>query len=528
MTVVRPLVLAAIGGLALGGSALRAAEPKPAESAGVSYYRDVRPIFSQHCQGCHQPAKAQGGFVMTSHDDLLKKGDSDKPGVVPGKPDESYLVAQITPDGKEGAAMPKGKDPLAEAQILTIRRWIEQGAKDDTPASTRQVVDAQHPPSYLLPPVISALAYSPDGSLLAVSGYHEVLLHKADGSGLVARLVGLSERIQALAFSPDGTLLAVAGGSPSRFGEIQVWDVAAKKLKLAATVTFDTVYGVSWSPDGSQIAFGCADNTVRALDAGTGKQVLYQGAHSDWVLGTVFSGDGAHVASVSRDMSMKLTEVATQRFIDNITSITPGALKGGLIALDRRPLKYQTMAKVPNDTPGVPPKLYDELLIGGSDGVPKIYKMHRETKRVIGDDANKVREFDKMPGRIFSAKFNTDGTQFVAGSSSDGKGEVRVYQSGSPSPDERLFAMGGLPTPAGFFAQMVMVPPGQVPVGRLVAKAEGQLGPIFTVAFRPDGKEIASGGFDGLVYLNDPQTGKLIKQFVPVPLDSASADKGGK
>ena len=29
---------------------------------------------------------------------------------------------------------------------------------------------------------------------------------------------------------------------------------------------------------------------------------------------------------------MKLTEVATQRFIDNITSITPGALKGGLLA----------------------------------------------------------------------------------------------------------------------------------------------------------------------------------------------------
>ena len=77
-------------------------------------------------------------------------------------------------------------------------------------------------------------------------------------------------------------------------------------------------------------------------------------------------------------------------------------------------------------------------------------------------------------------------------------------------------------------AQMVLVPQGQVPVGRLVAKAEGQGGPIYTVAFRPDGKEIASGGFDGLVYLNDPQTGKLIKQFVPVPLDSASADKGGK
>ena len=117
-----------------------------------------------------------------------------------------------------------------------------------------------------------------------------------------------------------------------------------------------------------KLAFGCADNTVRAIDATSGKQVLFKGAHADWVLGTVFSQDGEHLVSVSRDMSMKLTEVATQRFIDNVTSITPGALKGGLMALDRRPMKEKKMQKVPPDTPGVPPKVYDELIVGGSDG----------------------------------------------------------------------------------------------------------------------------------------------------------------
>ena len=39
----------------------------------VSYCKDVRPIFQQHCQGCHQPAKPQGGFVMTSHPELFKE-----------------------------------------------------------------------------------------------------------------------------------------------------------------------------------------------------------------------------------------------------------------------------------------------------------------------------------------------------------------------------------------------------------------------------------------------------------------------
>src|SRR5262245_50890536 len=279
-------VLLASALLAANWPLLTAAEPpkdskEQKEPAEVSYYRDVRPLFQQHCQGCHQPAKAQGGYVMTSHAALLKKGDSDQPGIVPSKPDESLILTQITSADGKPPAMPRGRDPLKEKDIDLIKRWIAQGAKDDTPASARVVVDMEHPPVYELPPVITSLAYSPDGELLAVTGYHEVLLHRADGSELVARLVGESERVQALAFSPDGKLLAVAGGSPGRFGEVQVWDVAERKLKLSVPVTYDTVYGVSWSPDGSKIAFGCADNSVRAIDAENGKQVLYQGAHND-------------------------------------------------------------------------------------------------------------------------------------------------------------------------------------------------------------------------------------------------------
>jgi WD40 repeat protein/mono/diheme cytochrome c family protein len=458
----------------------------PASAAEpVSYYKQVRPLFQQHCQGCHQPARPQGGYVMTAHADLLKAIKDKGAGIVPGDPSKSLLYQAVVIGPQKMATMPKGKDPLPQKDIDLIGAWISQGAKDDTPVTARLLIDGSHPPVYELPPVLTSLEFSPDGNLLAVAGYHEVLLHKADGSGLAARLVGLSERVQSLAFSPDGKSLAVAGGCPGRFGEIQVWDVEGRKLRLSVTSTYDTLYGASWSHDGTKIAFGCADNTLRAIDSKTGEQVLFQGSHNDWVLDTCFSKDSSFLVSVGRDRTMKLIEVGTQRFVDNITSITPGALKGGLMTVTRNPMKSDKMVQNTDKGTDTTPKPYDELLTAGSDGVPRLYKMHREKKRVICDDFNRIREYAAMPGRIYTVRFNADGSQFAAGSSLNGTGEMRVYSTAE---------------------------------GKVVSKLEGTPGPVYTLAWRPDGKVLASAGFDGTVRLSDPATGKVIKEFVPVPL----------
>ena len=93
----------------------------------------------------------------------------------------SRLVEEIS--GAE-PSMPKEGDPLTKDEVALIERWIAEGAKDDTPADTQNPFRLSAPPVYTVPAVISALACSPDGNLLAVSGYHEVLLHKADGSGM--------------------------------------------------------------------------------------------------------------------------------------------------------------------------------------------------------------------------------------------------------------------------------------------------------------------------------------------------------
>ncbi len=489
---------------------LRAAPPasKDTNTNGpVSYYKHIRPLFQANCQGCHQPAKAKGGYVMTEFAKLIGKGDSGEVAVVAKSPEKSLLVKQITPVNGE-AEMPSGKPPLAAHEIELVRKWIAEGAADDTPANARQRYDMAHPPVYTRAPVITSLDYSPDGSLLAVAGFHEVLLHKADGSGLVARLVGLSERIESVRFSPDGKLLAVAGGQPARMGEVQVWDVTKRKLTLSAPVTYDTVYGVSWSPDGSLIAFGCADNTVRAIEAKSGKEVLKQGSHNDWVLDTAFSVKGDHIISVGRDMSAKLTETATQRFVDNVTSITPGALRGGLHAIARHPE-------------------VDQVLVGGSDGAPQIYRIFRLTARKIGDNANLVRKFPEMPGRIFAVGFSRDGQQFAAASSLDNSGQVVVYQVNVSTnlpekikkiiekevkdykPEEKIEL-------DKFYSEGI----------KLGAKVDVASGGVYAVSFSADGRTVAAAGQDGLIRLINTTNGVIVKEFAAVAVKKGKTSKG--
>jgi hypothetical protein len=54
--------------------------------------------------------------------------------------------------------------------------------------------------------------------------------------------------------------------------------------------------------------------------------------------------------------------------------------------------------------------------------------------------------------------------------------------------------------------------------GKLVAKLDCQNGPVYAVAYRQDGQQEASAGFDGVVRINNPNDGKLVREFVPVPL----------
>lgn len=465
----------------------------------ISFYNDIRPIFQANCQGCHQPSKARGKYIMTDFEKLIQGGESGESAIIPGDPQNSYLVEVITPiDGE--AEMPQKADPLHETEIALINKWVLQGAKDDTPVGAKQKFTAENPPEYIQPPVVTALDYSPDGSLLAVSGFHEVLLNEADGSAIESRLVGLSERIESISFSPDGKKIAVTGGLPARMGELQVWNTDTRKLSISVPVTYDTIYGGSWSPDGSIIAFGCSDTTVRAVDAKSGKQVLFMGSHNDWVIDTVFSVKGDYLSSVGRDMSAKLTKVDEQRFIDNITSITPKALKGGILTVTRHPTK-------------------DHILFGGADGVPKIYRMQRVKKREIGDDSNQLWNLPPLKGRIFSVDWSNDGKLIAAGSSLDGKGYLHIYginpEYQVPGDIDGIIKKpvqnrnGGEKNKLNDYFKNGI---------KTIAAIESIPSGVYAVAFNPDGSRIAAAGSDGLVRIFDTSNGEKVHEFVPVPI----------
>jgi mono/diheme cytochrome c family protein len=243
----------------LVASVARADDEKP-----VSYYNQVRPIFQARCHGCHQPAKTGGEFVMTEFPRLLQGGESEEPAVVPGKPDESYLIVMVTPEDRVARMPPEGES-LSEAELAVIRRWIQKGARDDTPESAQKAYDADRPPVYKMPPVLTSLDNSPGGELLAVSGCHEVLLHQPDGSELVGRLVGISLRIDAAR--------VVAGSSQRGTGHVQVFHAADGKLMARMTGQGGGVFTVAFRPDGKQAASGGFDGMVRINDVATGELI---------------------------------------------------------------------------------------------------------------------------------------------------------------------------------------------------------------------------------------------------------------
>jgi len=161
-----------------------------------------------------------------------------------------------------------------------------------------------------------SVAFSPDGQTLAsgsdgqtitlwdVSTPYSPLSIRPSGR-VLRTLTGHADRVSSIAFSPDGSILASGSGDET----IKLWDVSTGRVLRTLTGHTDTVRSVAFSPDGQTLASGSFDNTIKLWDVGTGRELRTLTGHTNAVYSVAFSPDGQMLASGSYDHTINLWDV---------------------------------------------------------------------------------------------------------------------------------------------------------------------------------------------------------------------------
>ncbi len=156
---------------------------------------------------------------------------------------------------------------------------------------------------------VHALAFSPDGKLLAFAGEDgKVRLWNARTGDEMRRLGGHPQAIHSLAFSPDGKLLASAGADKT----IRLWAMPTGEQIRSIGEKLDLVLDVTFSPDGRLLASSHRDGTLALWDPHTGRAVRRWKGHASAAASVAFSPDGKRLASGGYSGSaVRLWDVAT-------------------------------------------------------------------------------------------------------------------------------------------------------------------------------------------------------------------------
>ncbi len=99
----------------------------------VSFDAEVTPILDRYCTSCHQPGgdgHSASGLSTASYADLMA-GTKFGPVVVAGDTLNSNLIVLVEGRADPSIAMPHAGDKLTDAEIATLKTWIDQGAKEN-------------------------------------------------------------------------------------------------------------------------------------------------------------------------------------------------------------------------------------------------------------------------------------------------------------------------------------------------------------------------------------------------------------
>ena len=284
-----------------------------AETDEPSITLSAMKILRDECISCHNTSKSKGGLNMESLQSLMRGSDSGTV-VEPRQPAESYLLETLPADSD--THMPPKKQ-LSEAQISTLKHWIEKGMPWD--AETLAMSPEVKPETWKLQPLpkrytpVLAIAVSEKNSAIISSQGRELIVTRiAEDKPTQSKLSGLhNDAVRSLTVTPDQTQW-VSGG----FGHIHFWNIETGLLDhTISNPLIGRVTAMTYTMDGSKLIVGESIPGVSGIihvfhESETFPEHSWQ-AHGDELTALQESYNGSFWMSGSADHTVRIWESDT-------------------------------------------------------------------------------------------------------------------------------------------------------------------------------------------------------------------------